>query len=103
MRNLKRVLAVLLALTMLLGLAACGDNKTSPTGTTAPTQSGAKDTPTPAPATPTPTPAPLHITVYLPSDQEHVAVAGENDKEMEYYNKLVAEINEYTNMDVEWQ
>ena len=102
MRNLKKVLAVLLAVVMVIGLAACGKQ---PTGTDAPTpvpSKGADPAPT-TPATPTPTPAPLHISVSLPSDVEHVAVAGENDNEMKYYERLVKEINEYTNMDIEWQ
>ncbi len=105
MRNLKKVLAVLLALAMVASLAACGKNTTTATNTPSPTQGGStvKDTPTPVPATPTPTPTPLHISVSLPSDVEHVAVAGENDNEMKYYEKLVKEINEYTNMDIEWQ
>ncbi len=108
MRKLHKFLALLLAAAMIMGLAACGDNNGTATGTSTPTPTtaGSKTTDTPTPtqaeATPTPTLAPLKITVSMPSDNEHVA-DGTNDNEMKYYQKLVDEINAYTNMDIQWQ
>ncbi len=98
MRKVKSLLALLLCVAMVLSLAAC--EKKDPTAAPA-TPTAAAD-PTQAPATPVPTKAPMKITVSLPSDNEHVAT-GENDNEMKYYQKLVDEINAYTNMDITWE
>ena len=116
MKKLRKTVAVLLALTMILSLAACTKDTGSENPTTAPTQEAAQPTKAQEPAktddgkkddgnkqdttTPEPTAAPvaepIAITVSLPSDNEHVA-DGTNDGEMENYNKLVAAIEDYTN------
>ncbi len=95
-----KVLAGVLASTMVLSMAACGDDSKDPSGSSSGTPSGSS-TPssqnTSAPetqATPTPKPAPLKITVALPSGGN---IQPEGN---EWYDKLVKEINEYTNMDV---
>lgn len=98
-----KVLAGVLASTMVLSMAACGNDGNNPSG------SGSSGTPsngsnpttqnTPAPAqaaTPTPKPDPLKITVSLPGGD------GMDDPRDQWYDKLVGEINEYTNMDVTW-
>lgn len=97
-----KILAGVLASAMIFSMAACGNDdgkKPSGSGSAQPSGSGSGTTATPAPAAntpaPTPKPAPLKITVALPSDEEHL----EAD---EYYDRLVKEINEYTNMDITW-
>lgn len=99
-----KVLAGVLASTMVLSMAACGNDDSnasgSGSGSSTPSGSGSQtqnNTPAPSQATPTPKPAPLKITVALPS--------GGNIKPEgnQWYDKLVSEINEYTNMDVTYQ
>ncbi|MCR5823851.1 MAG: extracellular solute-binding protein, partial [Lachnospiraceae bacterium] len=101
MKKLNKVLATVLAASMVISLAACGDKKpAADNGQTAqntPAASGNK-TETKATSTPTPTPtlAPLKISVLLPSDDEHT-------EENKFYDQMVAEINKYTNMDITWK
>ena len=122
MRKSKRVLASILAASMLFGLCACGakdETGDNTTPTAAPTKAAdTKATSTPAPTqapantdnqdatTPDPTQAPatgyvedhtrMSITVHLPSDNEHV-------EENEYYEKLKQELSDRLQMDVEWR
>ncbi len=96
MKKLNKVLALALAASMVVSLAACGKDKNESAGKTASTPTPAtvaKATSTP---TVTPTPAPLKITVSLPSDDEHLEAN-------EWYDKMVAAINDYTNMDVTYE
>jgi putative aldouronate transport system substrate-binding protein len=116
MRKLHRILAVLLAVAMIASLAACNKSTDDPnagqnTTTTAPTKApdngqtttqapSDNTTPTDEPAQPEP---PMALTISLPSDNEHVA-NGENDAEMQYYQKLIDELQEKTNttLSFEW-
>ncbi|MBQ7636127.1 MAG: extracellular solute-binding protein [Lachnospiraceae bacterium] len=101
MKKLNKVLALALAASMVVSLAACGKDKdnaasnksATPTPVVSGNQTTAKATSTP---TPTPTLAPLKITVSLPSNDEHL-------EENVYYDQVVKTINEYTNMDVTWE
>ncbi len=97
MRNTKKFLAVLMAATMVLGVAACGDTKTSASNSV----SSASETKTSVSSVEEKKeepPAPLSISVILPSDKLH-------DEADANYDALVKAINEYTNMDVhyEWE
>ncbi len=99
MKKFHRVLSVVLAASMVMSLAACGnktENNAEPTNAATPTKAAATKAPD-ATATPTPTPtlAPLKITVSLPSDEEHLEANP-------LYDEMVATINEYTNMDITW-
>lgn len=90
-----KVLAGVLASTMVFGLAACGDDSGNVSGqsngsSAAPQSSAVQATPEPTQA------PPLEISVALPSDEEHLEAN-------EWYDKLVAEINEKTNMKVNWE
>ena len=110
---MRKLLAVLLAVVMIVSLAGCKKDTTDPnagqnTTTTAPTQSAGNTTTTTAPTAkpdePTPEPEPpMALTISLPSDNEHVA-NGENDAEMQYYQKLIDELQEKTNttLSFEW-
>ena len=111
---MRKLLAVLLAAAMIISLVACNKETTDPnagqnTTTTAPTKgadnSSSTTAPTDKPADePTPEPEPpMALTISLPSDNEHVA-NGENDAEMQYYQKLIDELQEKTNttLSFEW-
>ena len=121
MKKLRKTVAVLLALAMILSLAACTKDTGSENPTEAPTQEAAQptkaetktddtkkddtktDTTTPEPTAAPVAAEPVSIIVSLPTDNEHVA-DGTNDTEMENYNKLVAAIEDYTNtkLTMEW-
>jgi ABC-type glycerol-3-phosphate transport system substrate-binding protein len=95
MRNTKKFLAVLMAATMVLGVAACGDTKTSASNSV----SSASETKTSVSSVEEKKeepPAPLSISVILPSDKLH-------DEADANYDALVKAINEYTNMDVHYE
>lgn len=108
----KKLVAGVLTSSMILSLTACGGGSSEPTAndTAAETKTETKaetkedtttaktDEKTDAPAADTTEtkPAPLSITVSLPSDDEHLDAN-------EHYDRMVKEINEYTNMDVTWQ
>lgn len=95
-----KVLAGVLASTMVLGMAACGNNSNDPgsgSGSGSGSNPSSQNTAAPSQATPTPKPAPLKVTVALPG-------GGNLQPEgNQWYDKLTSEINEYTNMDVTWQ
>jgi putative aldouronate transport system substrate-binding protein len=96
-----KVIAAVLAGTMIFSLAACGDKPadTQPTQGATATQATATKAPDPtkAPdATATPAPTPIAITISLPSDEEHLEAN-------ELYDKLVAELNTYLNANITWQ
>lgn len=101
-----KIIAGALATTMVLGMAACGDDSSNASGSASGSSSSSSQqasnsgssSATPAPEV-TPEPedrTPLSITVSLPSDETHTDAN-------EWYDKLVAEINEYTDMNVTWQ
>lgn len=105
-KAVSKILAGVLASTMILSMAACGNNSgnegggSSGAGSGTPSGSGSGTQATPAPqndATPTPKPAPLKITVALPGGDNLVQEGNQ------WYDKFVNDINEYTNMDVTWQ
>ncbi|MBO4416392.1 MAG: extracellular solute-binding protein [Lachnospiraceae bacterium] len=120
MKKLRKTVAVLLALVMVLSLAACTKDSGSENPTNAPTQEAAQPTKAETKTddnkktddgaktettTPEPTPEalpPLEISVSLPSDNEHVA-DGSNDTEMQYYQKLIDGIQAYTNTKITWE
>lgn len=92
-----KVLAGVLAATMIFGMAACGDNSKDPNeGTNNTPAPQTQATPAPQAATPTPKPAPLKMTVAFPGGDKL-------DPTGELHQRLVKEINEYTNMDITWQ
>lgn len=100
-----KIIAGALAATMVLGMAACGDNtdqkssgSSNPGSSSTPKPSTGNNS-TPAPAEETPKPedrTPMSITIALPSDKTHT----EANKE---YDRLVKDLNEYLNMDITWQ
>ena len=97
-----KVLAGALASAMVFGMAACGNDdsnpsSSTPSGSSTPSNTSAPSgsSSTPAPVE-TPKPAPMKITFAVPSDDEHL-------EPNEWYDKVVTGINEYTNMDVDWQ
>ncbi len=123
MRKSKRILAGILAASMMFGLCACGakeETGDNTTPTTAPTQAASSNTGNTdskdnnagstdnnagsTEATPAPTePAGyvedhtrMTISVHLPSDEEHVEAN-------EYYDKLRQELSDRLQMDVEWR
>ena len=109
MKKFTKTVAVLLALVMVLSLAACNKDSGNPENPTQAPTSAAQPTTeaTKAPDQPTeaPTPEvlpPLKISVSLPSDNEHVA-DGTNDVEMQYYQKLIDDLQAYTNTDITWE
>ncbi len=92
----KKILSCAVVGTMVVGLVGCGAEETTSTSTTTSTPAATTTEATPAPeaeATPVP---PLAISVSLPTNDEHLE---QND----YYDRLVQEINEYTNMDITWE
>ena len=91
-----KVLVGALASAMVFSMAACGNDDNNPSGSN-PSGSSTPNV-TNAPNTPseTPKPAPMKVSFAVPSDEEHLEAN-------EWYDKLVNGINEYTNMDVEWQ
>ena len=100
-----KFLAGALATTMVLGMAACGGEEaqsstpdssapaSSTPASSAPASSSQAAEPT---AVPGPDMTPLSITVSLPSDNTHT-------EPNEYYDKLVADLNEYLQMDISWE
>lgn len=108
-----KVLAGTLALTMVLGMAACGndggndskgsDSKSStPQNTAAPQSSNSGTNATPEPASQGPVDymsmAPMKLVISLPGDCPYTAL-GQNEQ----YDRLVKEINEKLNVDITWQ
>lgn len=100
-----KIIAGALATTMVLGMAACGDDSSNVSnsansGSSASTPSSSSSQQAAATPAPTEEPkedrTPLNITVALPSDETHTEANPE-------YDKLVAAINEYTDMNVTWQ
>lgn len=101
-----KLIAGAIASTMVLGMAACGGTEVENSGSASdstPVSSSAtpgstESSSATATAEPTeePKPEPLSITFAVPSDNEHT----EPDP---LYDRLVQEINEYTNMDVTYQ
>lgn len=108
-----KVLAGTLALTMVLGMAACSSNDAggNPSGsgsgsTTTPAPQGSgggsSTTTTPAPSGPSEVDymsmAPMKLVISLPGDCPYTA-PGQNEQ----YDRLVKEINEKLNADITWQ
>lgn len=97
-----KVLAGALASAMIFSMAACGNNDNNPSGSnTPPSGSGTPSNTsapsnTQAPAQATPKPAPMKFTMAIPADEEHLEANPE-------YDQLVKEINEYVNMEIDWQ
>ena len=100
-----KILAGALASTMVLSMAACGGEEAqsstpssstpSSSSTTTPSSSSAAPEAT---ATPDPGPdmTPLSITISAPSDNTHTEPS-------EHYDKFVADLNEYLQMDITWE
>lgn len=98
MKNAKKLLALALAGAMVFGLAACGDSKTSTSTSTTTSTSTSTSTEVSTSVEQEPVKLePLTISVLLGSTNTLHEEADEN------YDRLVAYINEYTNMDVQWQ
>lgn len=98
-----KMIAGAIASTMILGMVACGSGETQPSdgasgSVPSDTGSDASGSAAGGSATPEPSPEPLKITV-------EVGGGTSLDQESEWYKRLVADINEYTNMDVtyKWQ
>jgi len=100
-----KVLAGALATTMVLGMAACGgeEAQSSTPSSSAPSSSstatpGSSAAAPEATATPDPGPdmTPLSITIACPSDNTHTEPS-------EHYDKFVADLNEYLQMDITWE
>lgn len=109
----KKMIAGAIASTMILGMAACGGDESQTSGNASDnasnsvsssvsnnTSSSASDSVASSSVAVEPTeepkPEPLSITVSLPSDNEHVEAN-------ELYDRLVQEINEYTNMNITYK
>ncbi len=100
----KKLVAAVLAGTMIFSLCACGEKPADTT--TTPTTAPAEATKAPVEATkapdvttvePTKAPAgPIKFTISLPSAEEHLEAN-------EWYDKLCAEINAYTNAEITWE
>lgn len=96
-----KILAGALASAMVLSMAACGEGETQPSSSTPASSTPASGSSTPAStaATPEPTADPMasmSISIRLPSDNTH-------SEANEWHDKLVDEINAYTNMDITWE
>ena len=101
-----KLIAGAIASTMVLGMTACGGSEVENSGnasdstpvSSSATPGSTESSSATATAEPTaePKPEPLSITFAVPSDNEHT----EADP---LYDRLVQEINEYTNMDVTYQ
>ena len=101
MRNTKKFLAALMAATMVLGLSACGGETSVSNSTSASASASTETSKTEASTSKEEEKVeeklePLTISVILPSNALHT----EADPN---YDKLVQLINEYTNMDVQWE
>lgn len=100
-KTASKVLAGILASAMIFGMAACtndtGDNPGGQNATPAP--SGQNATPAPA-AQNTPAPAPelKKISIALPAQNQI-----DHTEPNEWYDKLVADLNEYVGIEIDWQ
>ena len=99
-----KVIAGALAATMVLGMAACGDdssNSSNPSNTTSPSQSTAGGNEQSSQTAPEEQiPETLSITFGIPSDEQHTDTAGAGGQA---YQNLVNAINEYTGMTIDWK
>lgn len=102
-----KLIAGALASAMVLSMAACGDDSGNSGGSTSGPSSSTPSSPASSDNNNVDTPPEpsnelevMHITVALPRDTGNEGVQNGTD---ETYQKLVESINEYTQMDIEWE